>query len=110
MRALIRCEAGGPAGMLAASMYVCPYVRKGDRPGSGLPPLPAEHTPVGGLCLAGLSLDGLVEGQLAILDGVDAVVGERRIAVFVDRVRAEHGLTVLGGEEGLDDVGLRTGL
>src|SRR5215217_4905673 len=100
MRARIRCEAGGPAGMLAASMYECPYVRKGDRPGEESP-LPAEHTPVGGLCLGRLGLDGLVEHELAVLDGVDAVVGERGVAVLVDRVRAEHGLAILGGEEGL---------
>src|SRR4051812_6034794 len=110
MRARIRCEAGGPAGMLAASIYVCPYVRERRPAGSGINPLPAEHTPVGGLCLARLSLDGLVEHELAVLDRVDPVVRERGVAVLVDRVRAEHGLAVLGREDGLDDVGLLTRL
>ena len=36
-------------------------------------------------------------------DLVDAVVGQRRVAVLVDRVGAEHALAVLGGEQRLED-------
>src|SRR3954454_19898259 len=110
MRARTRCEAGGPAGMLAASIDVCVPTSEKATGRKRVNPLPAEHTPVGGPCLAGLRLDGLVERQVAVLDRVDAVVGQRRVAVLVDRVRAEHRLAVLGGEEGLDDVALVTGL
>src|SRR3954470_14254922 len=64
-----------------------------------------------GLCgLAGLRLDRLVELQLAVVDAVGAVIGERRVAVLVDRVVAEHALAVLGREEGLLDIGLLPGL
>src|SRR4051794_32571911 len=75
-------------------------------------PLPAEHTPMGGglwpfFGLAGLRLDRLVELQLAVLDLVDAVVGERGVAVLVDRVGAEDAVAVLGVEQRLLDVFLR---
>src|SRR4051794_27228893 len=78
------------------------------RAGSGTVPLPAEHTPNsgGGLWprgLVGLSLDRLVELQLAVFDAICAVIGERRVAVLVDRVGAEHALAVLGLKEGLLD-------
>src|SRR4051812_48439639 len=113
----MRCEAGGPAGVLAASIEsLCKGERgrpgrKGDRPGAENP-LPAEHTPMGGgglwpVGLLALRLDRLVELQLAVDDLVRAVVGERGVAVLVDRVRAEHALAVLGGEQRLDDVLLR---
>jgi hypothetical protein len=45
---------------------------------------------------------GLVEDELTVLDAVDAVVGERRVAVLVDVVRAEHRLTVLRVEQRVD--------
>src|SRR5215210_3440061 len=43
-----------------------------------------------------LSLDDLGEGRLAVLDHVQAVIGERRVAVLVERVLTKHALTVLG--------------
>src|SRR4051794_932463 len=55
-------------------------------------------------CRSGLSLDRLVEGQLTVVDLVDAVVREGRVAVLVDRVRAEHALAVLRGEQRLEDL------
>src|SRR4051794_36036880 len=101
-----RCEATGLfAGMLAASMTVFPGRRRNEGRGRTVPS-PAERYDFAGW-LAGLRLDRLIEGQLAVLDSVDAVVRQRRVAVLVDRVRAEHRLTVLGREQGLDDVGLR---
>ena len=55
---------------------------------------------------AGLRLDRVVELELAVLDAVDAVVAQRRVAVVVDRVGAEHALAVGRLEQGGDDVGL----
>src|SRR4051812_3664075 len=49
-----------------------------------------------------LGLHRLVELQLTGVDGVDAVVGDRRVAVFVDVVGAEHRLTTLRGEQPVD--------
>src|SRR4051794_28138230 len=53
---------------------------------------------------SGLRLDRLVERQLAVVDLVDAVVREGRIAVLVDRVGAEHALAILRGEQRLEDL------
>src|SRR3954465_15341455 len=50
-----------------------------------------------------LRLDDLVEGQLAALDPVSTVIAEGRVAVLVDRVGPQHGLTVLDLEERVDD-------
>src|SRR4051812_42845932 len=49
-------------------------------------------------------LDRLVELQLAALDLVQTVVGERGVAILVDGVRAEHALAVLRVEDGLEDL------
>src|SRR3712207_967622 len=57
---------------------------------------------------SGLRLDRLVEGQLAVLDLVDAVVGERDVAVLVHRVRPKDALAVLRGEERLQHLGTIT--
>src|SRR3954447_7712128 len=65
------------------------------------PPIltPSGHS---GLALR-LGLDDLVEHQLATLDLVSAVIGERGVAVGVDRVLAENRVTVLDLEELIDD-------
>src|SRR3954452_24180201 len=49
-----------------------------------------------------LGLDHLVEYELAALDAIRAVVGERRVAVLVDRVLAEDRVAVLDLEERVD--------
>src|SRR3954452_19006615 len=66
---------------------------------------PGHAAPAGGQPqgLGRLGLDHLVEDELAAFDPVSAVVGQRRVAVLVDRVRAEHGLTVLDLVERVDD-------
>src|SRR5215213_9738606 len=51
---------------------------------------------------AGLGLHRLFVLQLATLDRVDAVVGERGVAVLVDVVGAEHRLTTLRCEQRVD--------
>src|ERR1044072_4824947 len=56
-----------------------------------------------------LGLDRRVELQRAIGDRVHAVVGQRRVAVLVDRVRTEHGGAILRVEQRLDDVLLAAG-
>src|SRR3954454_8951652 len=53
--------------------------------------------------LAGLCLDDLVERQLAVIDLVDAVIGQAGIAVLVDRVGAENAVPVLRLEDGVHD-------
>src|SRR5436305_5722793 len=65
---------------------------------------PPILTPSGvpGLALR-LGLDDLVEHQLAALDLVSAVIGERGVAVLVDRVLAEDRVAVLDLEELIDD-------
>src|ERR1700750_3212660 len=87
--------AGWLAGMLAASKA---GFLDDDRNASGRGrerhPRPWLTT-VSRLCLAP-GLDGLIERQLAVLDGVRAVGGQRGVAVLVDRVRAQHGAAVLG--------------
>src|SRR6201990_711841 len=55
-----------------------------------------------------LRLEDLVEHQLAGLDLVRSVVGERGVAVLVDRVLAEDRVAVLDLEELIDD-GLAVG-
>src|SRR5215218_6652579 len=52
---------------------------------------------------AATGLDDLVEDQLAAFDLVQAVVGQRRVSVLVDVVRAEHRLAALRAEELVDD-------
>src|ERR1700754_4310106 len=52
---------------------------------------------------ARVGLDDLVERQLAVLDLVQTVIGERGVAVLVDVVRAEHRLTALGRVHLVDD-------
>src|SRR5215208_4419294 len=49
-------------------------------------------------CLLGglLTLDHLRERRLSVLDGVEAVVGQRRVSVLVDGVGAQHAVAVLG--------------
>src|SRR5215208_4197603 len=51
---------------------------------------------------AGLGLHRLLVLQLAAVDRVHAVVGERGVAVLVDVVGAEHRLTTLRGEQCVD--------
>src|SRR3954469_12758841 len=97
----------GAAGTVAASM-VWIASQNGRAPGGDFSPLPAPRT--SGSVLAAPCLDRLVELQLATVDRVDAVVGERRVAVLVDRVGAEHTLAVLRLEERLEHVLLLAGL
>src|SRR3954453_2480807 len=50
----------------------------------------------GGCLVTGrLPLDDLREGRLAVLDHVQAVIGERRFAVLVERVLAKNTLAIL---------------
>src|SRR3954447_4312907 len=58
----------------------------------------------------GLGRESPVAPPLALDHLVGAVIGERRIAVLVDRVGAEDALAILGREQRLDDVGLLAGL
>src|SRR3954471_19190891 len=53
--------------------------------------------------LAGLCLDDLVERQLAVIDLVDAVIGQAGVAVLVDRVGAEDAVAILRVEDRVHD-------
>src|SRR5215210_3398686 len=96
----------GLAGTDAASMVV--ELLRTPRAGGGklFRPRPIQRQEA---CLVGRCLDGLVELQLATLDRVDAVVRQRRVAVLVERVRAEHALAVLRLEDRLEHVLLLAG-
>src|SRR5689334_22990485 len=105
MNGATRCRkdsAGVLAGTLAASMSMS-GVRSGDAAGGARPPAVRV---VRGL-LPCLRVDRLVELQVAgVVDRVDAVVRQRRVAVIVDGVLAQHAVAILGGEERLEDVRL----
>src|SRR3954469_5665115 len=55
------------------------------------------------LVSAGLCLDHLVERQLAVIDLVDAVIGQAGVAVLVDRVGAEDTVAILRLEDRVHD-------
>src|SRR5690242_13377785 len=58
------------------------------------PERPVPWTRPDGVRLVDRGLDRLVEAQPAVLDAVDAVVGQCRVTVLVDRVGPEHRLAV----------------
>src|SRR4051812_2633381 len=66
----------------------------------GPPPSSGLQLP---LAAGGLSLDDLVEDELAALDSGSAVVRQRGVAVLVDVVLAEHRVAPLRLEERVDD-------
>src|SRR3954453_8977216 len=100
---------GAAAGMLAASMAVGVAFQDRSAGGGERRPRPGITSVWATLHLAA-GLDGLIEAERSVLDLVRAVVGQRRVAVLVDRVGAEHALAVLGGEQRLEHVGLVAGL
>src|SRR5215208_5700848 len=94
-----RFATGRLAGTEAASM--CCQLQSAGGPRSRAPGRSGVRSGALALCL-----DRLVERQLSTLDGIGAVVRERGVAVLVDRVRAEHALAVLRGEDLLEDLRL----
>src|SRR5215211_6165611 len=75
----------------------------GGRP-KGPPPrflIPRRFSALAGRSASGL--DRLAEHEFAVLDVVDAVVGERRVAVLVDVVGSERRLAALRLEQRVDE-------
>src|SRR4051794_28957296 len=73
------------------------------QPAGGFFAPPAGYRPFRAGSGGALRLEDLVEYQLAALDAVGAVVGQRGVAVLVDRVLPEDRVAVLDLEEGVDD-------
>src|SRR6185437_4770695 len=98
----------GRAGRVAASISGSFSERAAA--GSEPSPAPGLRRHWVAISAAGLGLDDLLELHLSTLECEDAVVGQRRVAVLVDRVRPEHALAVLGVEQRLQHVLLLAGL